>query len=81
MTAVLLFGGGWAVQEAGTGLISLPAESDSKTWIALGTMAVIGLLIGLVVAAASPRWPPSSRRWSCSRGPWSTPWTSGAPWA
>jgi hypothetical protein len=50
VTAVLLFGGGWAVQEAGTSLIPLPVESGSKTWIALGVMAAIGLLLGLVIA-------------------------------
>jgi hypothetical protein len=50
MTAVLLFGGGWAVQEAGASLTPLPVESGSKTWIALGVMAAIGLLFGLVIA-------------------------------
>jgi len=56
VSAVLLFGAGWAVQEAGASLASLPpAESGSKTWIALGVMAGIGLLVGLVVAGrASP---------------------------
>jgi hypothetical protein len=50
MTAVLLLGGGWAVQEAGVSLIPLPEESGSKTWIALGVMAAIGFLLGLVIA-------------------------------
>ncbi|MER5623594.1 hypothetical protein [Streptosporangium sp. NPDC002544] len=52
MAAVLLFGAGWAVQEAGASLAPLPvpAESGSKVWIALGVMAAIGLLVGLVVA-------------------------------
>ncbi|WP_440104798.1 hypothetical protein [Streptosporangium sp. H16] len=50
VAAVLLFGAGWAVQEAGASLVPLPAESGSKTWIALGVMAGIGLLVGLVVA-------------------------------
>ncbi|MEU8383464.1 hypothetical protein [Streptosporangium sp. NPDC048865] len=55
VAAVLLLGAGWAVQEAGVSLAPLPAESGPKTWIALGVMAGIGLLIGLVVAGrASP---------------------------
>ncbi|MFI6454924.1 hypothetical protein ACIBF6_25580 [Streptosporangium amethystogenes] len=55
VTAVLLFGAGWAVQEAGVSLVPLPAESGPKIWIALGVMAAIGLLVGLVVAGrASP---------------------------
>ncbi|WP_030909224.1 hypothetical protein [Streptosporangium amethystogenes] len=55
VTALLLFGAGWAVQEAGVGLVPLPAESGPKIWIALGVMAAIGLLVGLVVVGrASP---------------------------
>lgn len=50
VAAVLLFGAGWAVQEAGASLLPLAAESGSRTWIALGVMAGIGLLVGLVVA-------------------------------
>ncbi|MER6831045.1 hypothetical protein ABT352_33990 [Streptosporangium sp. NPDC000563] len=51
VSAVLLFGAGWAVQEAGASLAAVPsAESGSRTWIALGVMAGIGLLVGLVVA-------------------------------
>ncbi|MFF5206130.1 hypothetical protein [Streptosporangium sp. NPDC000396] len=55
LTAVLLIGGGWAVQEGGAALSSPAAESGPKTWAALGAMAVIGLLVGLVLAGrASP---------------------------
>lgn len=55
VAAVLLFGAGWAVQEAGVSLASPPVESGSKVWIALGAMAAIGLLAGLVaVGRLSP---------------------------
>ncbi|MFJ2033805.1 hypothetical protein [Streptosporangium sp. NPDC087985] len=47
MTAVLLLGGGWAVQQAASKLV---AESGPDTWTTLGVMAGIGLLFGLVAA-------------------------------
>lgn len=50
MTAALLPGGGWAVQEAGANVIALSGESGPATWVALGAMAAVGLLFGLVVA-------------------------------
>ncbi|MEV4184575.1 hypothetical protein AB0J28_24430 [Streptosporangium canum] len=50
MTAALLFGGGWAVQEAGADAVALSGESGPRIWIVLGVMAGIGLLFGLVVA-------------------------------
>ncbi|WP_326822057.1 hypothetical protein [Streptosporangium sp. NBC_01756] len=50
MTAVLLIGGGWAVQQAGTSVTTLPAESGTDAWITLGVMAGIGLFFGLVAA-------------------------------
>ncbi|MER5326715.1 hypothetical protein [Streptosporangium roseum] len=50
MTAALLFGGGWAVQEAGADAVALSGASGPRTWIVLGVMAGIGLLFGLVVA-------------------------------
>ncbi|MGC5016396.1 hypothetical protein ACLQ2R_37010 [Streptosporangium sp. DT93] len=62
VTAVLLPGAGWAVTEAGTALF-LPGadppsawpESGPSTWVTLGVMAGIGLVVGLVVAGrASP---------------------------
>ncbi|WP_344971340.1 hypothetical protein [Streptosporangium fragile] len=50
MTAVLLLGAGWAVQEAEAGLAPEFAQGGPKVWIALGAMAAAGLLVGLVVA-------------------------------
>ncbi|GIH73630.1 hypothetical protein [Planobispora longispora] len=55
MAAVLLLGGGWAaVTTLGRPLPgatgqSLP-DSTTQTWIALGVMVVIGLLLGLLIA-------------------------------
>ncbi|TDC01708.1 hypothetical protein E1267_31155 [Nonomuraea longispora] len=49
VTAAVLAGGGWAVQQAAGG--SVAAAPDSQTlWIALGSMAAVGLVVGLVVA-------------------------------
>ncbi|MEU4831318.1 hypothetical protein [Streptosporangium sp. NPDC023615] len=57
VTAVLLLGAGWAVMEANTALFlpgaSPPAgwpESGPSTWTALGVMAGVGLVTGLVAA-------------------------------
>ncbi|WP_433256559.1 hypothetical protein ACQPYK_17825 [Streptosporangium sp. CA-135522] len=50
MTAVLLFGGGWAAQEAAASATALTGESGPRIWTMLGVMAAIGLLFGLVVA-------------------------------
>ncbi len=51
VTGALLVGGGWAVQQA---LMIAPGTAapaaGPKLWIALGAMAVIGLVVGLVVA-------------------------------
>ncbi|MEO3794626.1 hypothetical protein ABGB14_30815 [Nonomuraea sp. B10E15] len=49
VTAAVLAGGGWAVQQAaGSSVATAP---DSQTlWIALGSMAAVGLVVGLVVA-------------------------------
>lgn len=47
VTGALLLGGGWAVQQA---LASTTPPGGQKLWIALGSMALIGLVVGLVVA-------------------------------
>lgn len=49
MTAAVLVGGGWAVQQALASAQAGP-PSGQQLWIALGSMAVVGLVIGLVVA-------------------------------
>ncbi|MFC4058903.1 hypothetical protein ACFOWE_11390 [Planomonospora corallina] len=54
-TAVLLLGAGWAVAETGFvlqpgGAAPAPAADASRTWVVLGVMAGIGLLLGLVAA-------------------------------
>ena len=49
MTAAVLGGGGWAVQQALTSASANPAGGQ-KMWIALGAMAAVGLVVGLVVA-------------------------------
>lgn len=50
VTGVLLVGGGWAVQQAvGSGPGAGTVAGGQKLWIALGVMAAIGLLVGLVV--------------------------------
>ncbi|WP_336205218.1 hypothetical protein [Nonomuraea sp. LPB2021202275-12-8] len=49
MTAALLGGGGWAVQQAMAGSQGSPAGGQ-QLWIALGAMAAVGLVVGLVVA-------------------------------
>ncbi|WP_250572499.1 hypothetical protein [Nonomuraea sediminis] len=48
-TAALLGGGGWAVQQALGSAAASPAGGQ-KLWIALGAMAAVGLIVGLVVA-------------------------------
>ncbi|MFI6602582.1 hypothetical protein ACIBHX_40545 [Nonomuraea sp. NPDC050536] len=48
-TAALLGGGGWAVQQALGNAAASPAGGQ-KLWIALGAMAAVGLIVGLVVA-------------------------------
>ncbi|MBG0830014.1 hypothetical protein HS041_19790 [Planomonospora sp. ID67723] len=54
-TAALLLGGGWAavttLARPVPGVDGAPVSStDAKIWIALGVMAGIGLLLGLVIA-------------------------------
>ncbi len=49
MTAAVLGGGGWAVQQSLTGAQGNPAGGQ-QLWIALGAMAAVGLVVGLVVA-------------------------------
>ncbi|WP_285777067.1 hypothetical protein [Microtetraspora sp. NBRC 13810] len=49
VTAVLLAGGGWATQEA-MAQAATPAPGGAPLWIALGSMAGVGLVLGLVVA-------------------------------
>ncbi|WP_067179661.1 hypothetical protein [Microtetraspora niveoalba] len=51
LAAVLLFGGGWAAQELVRGAVSnVNPSGDSRMLIALGVVAVVGLLLGLVLA-------------------------------
>ncbi|MEW9550339.1 hypothetical protein [Nonomuraea sp. NPDC050783] len=66
VTAAVLAGGGWAVTQAAaraagqaTGqaagqvagqAVAVPPGGDQKLWIALGAMAAVGLVVGLVVA-------------------------------
>ena len=49
MTAAVLGGGGWAVQQALSSAAANPVGGQ-KMWIALGAMAAVGLVVGLVVA-------------------------------
>ncbi|MDP4504221.1 hypothetical protein [Nonomuraea turcica] len=42
-------GGGWAVQQAVGSAAAAPPDSQ-QMWIALGAMAAVGLVLGLVVA-------------------------------
>lgn len=49
VTAVLLGGGGWAVRQAQAGAGAVPLGGQ-PVWPALGAMAVVGLVIGSVVA-------------------------------
>ncbi|MFC5829662.1 hypothetical protein [Nonomuraea insulae] len=49
VTAALLGGGGWAVQQAVGNAAATPPDSQ-KMWIALGAMAAVGLVVGLVTA-------------------------------
>lgn len=49
VSAILLGGGGWAVYRATAGSVAgLPA--GQPLWIALGAMAAVGLVLGLVMA-------------------------------
>ncbi|GGO23062.1 hypothetical protein GCM10010116_46530 [Microbispora rosea subsp. aerata] len=56
VAAALLLGGGWASQEAVRGAAqSIDPARDTRMLIALGVMAAVGLLLGLVlVARVSP---------------------------
>ncbi|MEN3539191.1 hypothetical protein AAH991_29040 [Microbispora sp. ZYX-F-249] len=56
VAAALLLGGGWASQEAVRGAAqSIDPAKDTRMLIALGVMAVVGLLLGLVlVGRVSP---------------------------
>ncbi|MGW4796288.1 hypothetical protein ACWEPC_28090 [Nonomuraea sp. NPDC004297] len=49
VTAAVLGGGGWAVQQAAANAAATPPV-DQKLWIALGAMAAVGLVAGLVMA-------------------------------
>ncbi|TYB50872.1 hypothetical protein FXF51_54975 [Nonomuraea sp. PA05] len=49
VTAAVLLGGGWAVQQA-VGNAEVPPPDSLRMWIALGAMAAIGLVVGLVMA-------------------------------
>ncbi|MCA2186639.1 hypothetical protein [Nonomuraea cavernae] len=49
VTAAVVGGGGWAVQQALGNAQAAPAGGQ-KLWIALGAMAAVGLVVGLVVA-------------------------------
>jgi ABC-type branched-subunit amino acid transport system permease subunit len=49
VTAAVLGGGGWAVQQAFGSAAANPPDNQ-KMWIALGAMAAVGLVVGLVVA-------------------------------
>lgn len=49
VTVAVLGGGGWAVQQAFGTAAATPPDTQ-KTWIALGAMAAVGLVVGLVVA-------------------------------
>ncbi|WP_240777642.1 hypothetical protein [Nonomuraea basaltis] len=50
MTAAVLGGGGWAAQQAVGGAATGTAPDSQQLWIALGAMAAVGLVVGLVVA-------------------------------
>ncbi|MFC5817813.1 hypothetical protein [Nonomuraea harbinensis] len=49
VTAAVLGGGGWAVQQTMADVQAAPPVGPSL-WIALGSMAAVGLVVGLVVA-------------------------------
>lgn len=49
VTAALMIGGGWAVQQAFAAAAATP-PGGQRLWIALGAMAAVGLVVGLVVA-------------------------------
>ncbi|QYC42545.1 hypothetical protein Nocox_24710 [Nonomuraea coxensis DSM 45129] len=53
VTAAVLAGGGWAVTQAAAqaaAQATAPPPDNQKLWIALGAMAAVGLVYGLVVA-------------------------------
>src|SRR5690606_9173495 len=50
VTAVLLFGGGWAVQQAIAHVAVPGAVEGEPLWIALGAMTGVGLVFGVVAA-------------------------------
>ncbi|MFG1944199.1 hypothetical protein [Nonomuraea sp. NPDC048826] len=49
VTAAILGGGGWAAQQAMASSQAAP-QGGQSLWIALGSMAAVGLVVGLVVA-------------------------------
>ncbi|MFF4776460.1 hypothetical protein ACFY05_26720 [Microtetraspora fusca] len=50
LAAVLLFGGGWAAQELVRGAVdNVTPSGDTRMLVALGMVAVVGLLLGLVL--------------------------------
>ncbi|MGN9839807.1 hypothetical protein ACTMTI_16950 [Nonomuraea sp. H19] len=49
VTVAVLGGGGWAAQRA-LGIAAAPPPDPQQMWIALGAMAAVGLVVGLVVA-------------------------------
>ncbi|PZG19988.1 hypothetical protein C1J01_10570 [Nonomuraea aridisoli] len=49
VTAAVLGGGGWAVQQAALNA-SADLPGNQNLWIALGAMAAVGLVVGLVTA-------------------------------
>lgn len=51
VTGVLLFGGGLAVQRALAASVTPTVTGDSRLWIALAAMALVGVVLGLVIAA------------------------------
>ncbi|MDA0632101.1 hypothetical protein OUY22_01635 [Nonomuraea sp. MCN248] len=51
VTAVVLGGGGWAVQHTVVSGQTAP-QGGPSLWIALGSMAAVGLVVGLVVAGS-----------------------------
>jgi hypothetical protein len=50
VTAGVLFGGGWATRQAMVEAETPTTSGNVQLWIALGAMAGIGLVLGLVVA-------------------------------
>ena len=50
MTAGVLCGGGWATNKAMVEAATPTTSGGVQLWIALGTMAAVGLVLGLVIA-------------------------------